>query len=79
MRGHTHIWKGGPAEKLGILKDDLLLGFSYYQCNTVAEFQKWLYAHGVGFEVKLHFLRGGTEVRTVTYEIEERPKWAVPQ
>ena len=77
--GVEDVWKGGPAEKLGILKDDLLLGFSYYQCNTVAEFQKWLYAHGVGFEVKLYFLRGGTEVRTVTYKIEERPVWAMPQ
>ena len=51
----------------------------FRKTNNVAEFQRWLYAHGVGFEVKLHFLRGGKELRTVTYTIEERPKWAVPR
>ncbi|CAN5145238.1 hypothetical protein BH23VER1_BH23VER1_27390 [soil metagenome] len=77
--GIEHVWKGGPAEKLGILEDDLLVGFSYYKTNTVAEFQKWLYAHGVGFEVKLSILRGGSEFLTIPYTIEERPKWAVPK
>ena len=50
--------------------------------------RKLLFVYGVRFaallgigggSVKLYFLRNGTEVRTVTYEIEERPKWAVPQ
>ncbi len=74
-----HVWEDGPAGELGILQDDLLLGFSYYHCKSVAQFQKWLYAYGVGSEIKLYFLRNGSEERTVTYTIEERPKWAVPQ
>ena len=77
--GVEHVWEDGPAEKLGVRKDDLLVGFSYYRTNSVAEFQKWLYAHGVGFEVKLYFLRDGKEFLTVPYKIEERPKWAVPK
>ena len=77
--GIDEIWKGGPAEKLGIRAGDLLVAFSYYNTNTVAEFQRWLYAHGVGMDVKLYFLRGGKELRTVDYTIEERPQWAVPR
>lgn len=77
--GVEAVWKGGPAEKLGVLKDDLLLSFSYYKTKSVAEFQKWLYAHAVGMEVKLYFLRGGKELRTLPYVIEERPKWAIPR
>lgn len=73
------VWKGGPAEPLGIEVGDLLVGFSYYKTNTVAEFQRWLYAHGVGMDVKLIFLRGEDELRTVEFTIEERPKWAVPR
>lgn len=77
--GIDHVWKGGPAEKLGIREDDLLVGFSYYPVHSVADFQKWLYRHGVGLEVKLHFVRDRKHYYVVDYKIEERPKWAVPR
>ena len=77
--GIEHVWEKGPAETMGVRKDDILVGFSYYRTNTVAEFQRWLYAHGVGMEVKLYFLRNGDELLTVPYKIEERPSWAIPK
>jgi serine protease Do len=54
-----YVWKNSPASKLGIRVGDILVGFSYYQTKSPAEFQKWLYWHGVGFEVELHIIRAG--------------------
>lgn len=77
--GVDHVWEAGPAEKLGVRKGDLLVGFSYYPTKTVAAFQKWLYMYGVGFKVKLHFIRDLKEYYAVDYTIEERPGWARPR
>ncbi|MGK0185530.1 MAG: S1-C subfamily serine protease [Verrucomicrobiales bacterium] len=73
------VWKGSPADKLGIKVDDFLVGFSYYPTKTVAAFQKWLYMYGVDFKVKLHFLRDQKEYYGVDYKIEERPDSARPR
>ena len=77
--GIDHVWKNSPAEELGILENDMLVGFSYYPTRDPAAFQKWLYMYGVGEKVKLHLLRSDATPYTVEYTIEERPKWAVPK
>ena len=77
--GIDHVWEGGPAQKLGVRKGDLLVGFSYYPTKTVAAFQKWLYMYGVDFKVKLHFIRDRSEYYAIDYTIEERPDWAKPR
>ncbi len=77
--GIEYVWKDSPAEKLGIKVDDILLKFSYYPTPSPAEFQKWLYAYGVGGKVTLHILRNKQEYLTVDYQIEARPDWAVPK
>ena len=77
--GIDYVWSGSPAEKMGVQKGDLLVGFSYYPTKTVAAFQKWLYMYGVGFKVKLHFLRNRSEYYSVDYTIEERPDSAPPR
>ncbi len=77
--GIEDIWPGGPAEKLGIQSDDILVQFAYNRILSVADFQKWLYMHGVGHPVKLIFLRNGTEYLMTDYVIEERPEWAKPK
>ncbi len=43
-----HIWPDSPAAKLGLRVNDILVQFSYNRILTVADFQKWLYMHGVG-------------------------------
>ena len=77
--GIDYVWSESPAEKLGVQKGDLLVGFSYYPTKTVAAFQKWLYMYGVGSKVKLHFLRNQSEYYSVDYTIEERPDSALPR
>jgi S1-C subfamily serine protease len=80
--GIEHVWEGGPAEALGIHKDDILFKMSHYPICTVANFQRWLYLYGVGTPVKLYFVRRapeGDKLITVSYTIEERPKWAKPR
>ena len=77
--GIDFVWADSPAEKLGIRKDDILVRFSYYPITSPADFQKWLYMHGVGYRVKLHFIRNRSEYRVVEYVIEERPATARPR
>lgn len=77
--GVDYVWAGSPADKMGIKVDDYLVGFSYYPTKTVAAFQKWLYMYGVGFKVKLHFIREQKEYYSVDYTIEERPDSARPR
>lgn len=80
--GLEHIWEGGPAEALGIQRDDILFKMSHYPICSVASFQRWLYLYGVGHKVKLHFVRQteeGDKVVIIDYTIEERPKWAKPR
>ncbi len=74
-----HVWKGSPAEKLGIQVGDVLVQFAYSRILSVADFQKWLYMYGVGAPVKLVVLRNGTEYLMADYVIEERPSWARPK
>ncbi|MBK1835410.1 S1C family serine protease [Roseibacillus ishigakijimensis] len=73
------IWPGGPAEKLGLKENDILLQFSYNYLNSVADFQKWLYMYGVGEAVTLTILRDGKDLLRCDYTIEERPAWAKPK
>ncbi len=80
--GLEHIWKGGPAEALGIQKDDILFRMSHYPISSVAKFQRWLYLYGVGQPITLYFVRKtdeGDKMITIEYTIEERPKWAKPR
>jgi S1-C subfamily serine protease len=77
--GIDAVWPDSPADKLGIQKDDMLVAFSYYPTENVAAFQKWLYMYGVGFKVKLHFIRGADKYFSVDYTIEERPASARPR
>ena len=77
--GIDYVWPGSPAEKLGIKVGDLLVRLSYYPIKSEADFQKWLYMYGVGETIKLHFVRGQSDIRVVEYTIEERPPWAVPR
>ncbi|GEM_PF-1039564 len=80
--GLEHIWEGGPAEALGIQKDDILYKMSHYPICSVASFQRWLYLYGVGHPVKLYFVRKteeGDETVIIDYTIEERPGWAKPR
>jgi S1-C subfamily serine protease len=72
------IWEKSPAERMELNPGDILLMFGHYRIHSVADFQKWLYMHGVGHEVTLRFLRGGKVIEKV-YKIEERPSWAVPR
>jgi serine protease Do len=74
-----YVWKNSPASRLGIRVGDILVGFNYYQTKSPAEFQKWLYWHGVGFEVELHIIRAGGRYLKFDYLIEERPFWAKPR
>jgi S1-C subfamily serine protease len=74
-----HIWPGGPAEKLGLRVNDILVQFSYNRIESVADFQKWLYMFGVGQPVKLMILREGREYLVADYIIEERPQTARPK
>ncbi len=74
-----YIWPESPADKLGVLPNDILVRFGHYRITSPAEFQKWLYMYGVGHKVKLVFLRDLKDYRVVEYTIEERPKWAVPR
>jgi len=84
-RGHRggiaieYVWPGGPAERMGIRPGDVLVQLSYSPITSPADFQKWLYAYGVGHEIKLVFVRDGKQYLAVDYVIEERPGWAVPQ
>ena len=80
--GLEHIWEGGPAQALGIQKDDILFRMSHYPISSVAKFQRWLYLYGVGQPIKLYFVRQtdeGDKMITIDYTIEERPKWAKPR
>ncbi|VUD51418.1 Serine protease Do-like HtrB [Thalassocella blandensis] len=74
-----YVWPNSPAEKLGIKVNDILVKFSFYPTPSPAEFQKWLYQHGVGAKVDLHILRHQTEQLKLPYTIEQRPDWAVPK
>lgn len=75
--GLEHIWERGPAEALGIQRDDILIKFGHYPVCSVAEFQKWLYLYGVDQPVKLYLVRDD-KMLTLDYIIEERPAWAKP-
>ena len=77
--GLESIWPGGPAEKLGLRVDDLLVQFGYNRVESVADFQRWLYLYGVGQKTKFIILRDGHQYLTVDYTIEERPAWARPR
>lgn len=72
------VWERSPAEALGLQIGDVLLSFGEHPIKSVADFQRWLYMHGVGETVTLKFLRG-TKVFEHSYTIEERPRWAVPR
>lgn len=72
------IWANSPAERMELNPGDILLAFGHYRIGSVADFQKWLYMHGVGQKVTLTFLRGGAIIERA-YTIEERPSWAVPR
>lgn len=63
---------------MGLQVGDILVRLGHYPTPDVGSFQKWLYMHGVGYQVKLRLVRGA-EVIDRSYEIEERPKWAVPR
>lgn len=73
-----YVWKSSAADKLGLRTGDILVRFGHYPTRNVAAFQKWLYMHGVGDRVTLHFLRD-KELIEHQYVIEERPLWAVPR
>lgn len=84
-RGHRggiaieYVWPGGPAERMGIRTGDVLVQLAYSPITSPADFQKWLYAYGVGHEIKLIFVRDGKQYLAVDYVIEERPGWAKPR
>lgn len=73
------VWDNSPAQKLGVQPGDILVQFAYNRILSVADFQKWLYMHGVGHPVKLIFVRNGTDYLMADYIIEERPAWARPK
>lgn len=73
------IWENSPAQRMGVKEGDILVQFSYNRILSVADFQKWLYMYGVEHQVKLTFLRNGSDYLSVDYLIEERPDWAKPK
>lgn len=73
------IWENSPAQRMGVKEGDILVQFSYNRILSVADFQKWLYMYGVEHQVKLTFLRNGSDYLSVDYLIEERPEWAKPK
>ena len=73
------VWERSPADELGIEVGDLLVKLGHYPVTSVDDFQRWLYAYGVGREVELVLLRGGAEYKELRYVIEERPSWAKPR
>jgi serine protease Do len=73
------VWPNSPAEKMGIRAGDILVQFAFNRILSVADFQKWLYMHGVGHPVKLYILRNGSEYLVADYVIEERPASAKPR
>lgn len=77
--GIEYVWKGSPAEKMGVRVDDILVQFSHFNVTSPAEFQGYLYTYGVGPTVELVFLRGSREYLAASYTIEERPSWAKPK
>lgn len=73
-----YVWPNSPAATLGIQVNDILAKFDFYPTPSPAEFQKWLYAYGVGETVKLTLVRDGKPIE-LSYTIEQRPTWAVPK
>ncbi len=56
---------GGPAEKAGLLADDILLSLDGVEVENTAGFIAAVSGKGPGAEVKLRLLRGGKEKRLV--------------
>jgi serine protease Do len=73
------VWENSPASRMGIREGDILVQFGFNRILSVADFQKWLYMHGVGHKVKLILLRNGTDYLMSDYVIEERPASAKPR
>jgi uncharacterized protein YndB with AHSA1/START domain len=76
------LWIGGlvdglGAQKAGIQKDDVIVGFGGQPVTNFASFAAALQSHRAGDQVDVDFYRG-SEKRTVTMQLSERPAPNLP-
>src|SRR5581483_1678157 len=72
------VYDPSPASRAGVQPGDFLLGLAGHPIASVADFQTWLYALGIGRSVELKLQRAGTPLAVVA-PIEERPASAQPR
>ena len=64
---------GGPADKAGLQRGDIILKFDDTEVNSVSELRQKVGEHKVGDSVKITFDRNGT-TRTADIVLEEMPQ-----
>ena len=64
---------GGPADKAGLQRGDIILKMGDKEVNSVSELRQQVGEHKVGDSVKITFDRNGT-THTVDIVLEEMPQ-----
>src|SRR5690606_22837511 len=70
--GIDDVFVPSPAAAAGVKPGDFLVELGGRPIQSVGDFQKWMYVHGIGATVELGLLRDGQPLR-VTVTIEPRP------
>lgn len=73
-----NVFGPSPASRAGIARGDVLLSFDSHEIGSVSDFQKALYAAGIGHRAELRIVRDEKEL-TLTAPVEERPASAAMQ
>jgi len=64
------VEKGSPAEKVGIVQGDFVIGFAGKKISGISDFHNLFYSTSVGAEVEIEFIRDGETIKKTLKLVE---------